>query len=83
MKDTGKIGTPREPADEQVRLAQSAQYPYHHRMPASTAERAALGVLAELLNRRVIGETLGVIDNVTRNDIVHKLALIINLAYQE
>jgi hypothetical protein len=81
-KDAGKIGTSKAPADEHARLAQAEQHPYHHRAPVTAAERAALAVLADLLDRRVIGDTLAVIDINTRNDIVRRMALIIREAHQ-
>lgn len=81
-KDAGKIGTSKAPADEHARIAQAERHPYHYRAPVTAAERAALAVLAELLDRRVIGDTLAVIDTNTRNDIIHKLTLIIHQAHQ-
>lgn len=77
----GKIGTVREPADEHVRISQAQANPYHRRAPINDAERAALGVLAELLDRRVIGDTLEQIDIITRRDIVQKAALIIQRVF--
>lgn len=59
------------------------EFPYHGRSAEDTAERAALGVLADLCDRKGIKHQLDDIDDDIRDEIVESLAAIIRTAYAE
>jgi hypothetical protein len=64
------------------------RYPYHRRDPIDWAERAALGILNDLLDRRGIKNELGLVDDdvpdgqpmTIRIEIVQRMAEIIRQA---
>lgn len=66
-----------------IRLEQGERRPYNNRPPKDWAERAALGVLADLCDRRGIKHALRPIegDEDITEEIVTSLAAIIRLAY--
>lgn len=67
------------------RLEHGAQFPYHGKPPTDWAERAALGVLADLGDRRGIKQELNQIegDEDITDEIVTTLADIIRTAQGE
>lgn len=66
-----------------MRLEHGAQFPYHDKPPKDWAERAALGVLADLLDRRGIKNALWDCedDKETTEEIVTTLGDIIRAAH--
>lgn len=63
------------------RLEHGEKYPYHELPPADWAERAALGVLADLGDRRGIKHELNEPDLDVKAEIVATLADIIRCAH--
>lgn len=63
------------------RLKHGAEYPFNGRAPTDDAERAALGVLADLCDRRGIKHELQDTDDDIKEEIVTSLAAIIRLAH--
>lgn len=61
-------------------LQRGIQHPYDGRKPVDAAHMAALGVLADLLDRRGIRQELEQIDGDIRAEIVTELAAIIRVA---
>lgn len=64
-------------------LRSGTEYPYHHRAPTDWCEKAALGILRDLSDRRGIKYELDAVDDNTREDIVHALSDIIRTAFEE
>lgn len=64
-------------------LEQGEKYPYHGKLPKDWAERAALGVLYDLCDRRGIKHELREVDGDARKDIVESLSRIIRAALPE
>lgn len=71
-------------SDNSVYLRVADINPYHGKPPKDWSERAALGVLANLLDRRGIKHALADVedDEETTNEIVESLAEIIRLAHR-
>lgn len=70
-------------SDEAERnLSQGEKYPYNDRPPVDWAERAALGVLHDLNDRRDIKRGFEMIDAEIREEIVVTLADIIRTAWR-
>lgn len=67
-------------SDAAFLLKHGNEYPYHDRPATDWAERAALGVLADLTDRRGIKHELRNIDADIRVEIVESLAAIIRAA---
>lgn len=61
-------------------LQRGIRHPYDGREPVDAAHRAALGVLADLLDRRGVKQELEQIDGDVRAEIVAELAAIIRVA---
>lgn len=72
-------------SDNAVYLEVARMNPYHGKPAKDWSERAALGVLANLLDRRGIKHELAQIegDEDITDEIVYSLAEIIRLAHQE
>jgi hypothetical protein len=70
-------------SDADIMLKHGEKYPYNHRPPKDWAERAALGVLADLSDRRGIKWALQEIkgDEDISEEIVVSLAAIIRRAH--
>ena len=64
-------------------IEQGVKYPYHGKPPTDWAERAALGILYDLSDRRGIKHELAAVDEGVRVDIVEALATIIRAARAE
>lgn len=56
------------------------EYPYDGRTPKDWADKAALGILRDLSDRRGIKHELGAVDDDVRPDIVDAMAEIIRVA---
>lgn len=69
-------------ADAKFRIAQGTQSPYHEQAPTDKYEAAALGVLADLGDRKGIKWELEGVDLDVRKEIVASLAQIIKEAMQ-
>lgn len=69
--------------DEDVKsyLSLGEKYPFHGKPPTDDAERAALGVLANLCDRRGIKHELNNTDDDIKDEIVTTLAAIIRKAF--
>lgn len=63
-----------------VTLKHAKQWPYNGRQPVDAAEWAALGVLADLCDRRGIKQELYDTDDDIKEEIVTSLAAIIRMA---
>lgn len=61
-------------------LEHGAKYPYDNRQPIDAAHCAALGVIANLRDRRGVRQELEQIEDDIRIEIVDELAIIIRLA---
>jgi hypothetical protein len=66
--------------DAKEKLEQGVNYPYDYREPIDAAHRAALGVLADLTDRRGVGHELTNVDLDIKVEIVETLAAIIREA---
>ena len=64
-------------------LERGEEYPYHGQKPKDWAERAALGILWDLSDRRGIKHELDEVDQDVRVEIVQKMAEIIRAASSE
>lgn len=64
-------------SDAAFSLEHGTEFPYHGRKPKNQAERIALGILADLSDRRGIKWELEKVDEEVRRDIVKALAAII------
>ena len=67
-------------ADASFWLAHGEEYPYHEKAPVDWAERAVLGILANLGDRRGIKHELHEVDEDVRVEIVESLAAILREA---
>lgn len=76
-------GTQRFNTIAEIRLGQGAKYPYHGKPAEDWAERAALGVLADLCDRRGIKHELQDTDADIKREMVKSLAEIIRAAHGE
>ena len=61
-------------------ITQGMKYPYHGKQPTDWAERASLGILYDLNDRRGIKHALAAVDEGVRDDIVKMMASIIRAA---
>lgn len=61
-------------------IKHAREFPYHGRKPKDKSELAALAVLADLEDRRGVGQELAGVDDDVRGEIVESLAAIIRTA---